>query len=643
MPRPPRLVTSGVCAIWQHSYCRFCDSLVSNYKAHEEPETYLRPVLGFDMASGEGLASSAYDGGRRALVGPDPELPYTASAALLDSLHAAGIEYIFANFGSDHAGIVEALARARALGRPLPTVITCPNEMVAMSAAHGYAQVTGRPQAVFVHVDCGTQALAGAMHNAAKGRIPVFVFAGTSPVTQSGELEGSRNEFIQWIQDVHDQRGGVRGYVRYDNEVRAAANIQLLVYRSLQFACSDPKGPVYLNAAREVLEGRVQPAAHPRSHWQPVAPAALPVEAAAALAAALSQAEAPLVVTSFAGRNTKAVGELVALCDRLGFGVLESAPNYVNFPHDNWLYQGNQWNEARQNEALRHADLVLVVDSDVPWIPAVSAPRADAKIFHIDVDPLKQQMPLWYIPAIRQYGADAETALRQINAALGQMEIDEEKVTQRHAQWRELHDLRRAELSHRERRGEGLTPEALTAAIRQRLDSCCVVINEGVSNYSTIFDHLAPTQPGTMFTSGGGSLGWNGGAAIGAKLANPDKTVVALTGDGSYMFSLPSTVHWMARRYATPFLTVIYNNGGWKSPKLSALAVHPEGYASRAPELDVSFEPQPDYGAIAAAAGGALALTAVTLDELDDRLERAFNTIRNEQRCVVLDVHLPRL
>src|SRR5665648_197811 len=121
---------------------------------------------------------------------------HTASTAFLEALNEAGVSYIFANWGSDHPAIVEALAAARAHGRPTPTVITCPNEMVALSAAHGYAQTTGRAQAVIVHVECGTQALAGAVHNAAKGRIPVLIFAGSSPSTQAGEMRGSRNEFI---------------------------------------------------------------------------------------------------------------------------------------------------------------------------------------------------------------------------------------------------------------------------------------------------------------------------------------------------------------------------------------------------------------------------------------------------------------
>ena len=88
------------------------------------------------------------------------------------------------------------MAEACATGRPVPAVVVCPNEMVALSAAHGHAQVSGQAQAVIVHVECGTQAMAGAVHNVAKGRIPVLIFAGASPFTQEGELPGSRNKFI---------------------------------------------------------------------------------------------------------------------------------------------------------------------------------------------------------------------------------------------------------------------------------------------------------------------------------------------------------------------------------------------------------------------------------------------------------------
>ncbi len=285
--------------------------------------------------------------------------------------------------------------------------------MVALSCAQGFAQLTGKPQAVLIHVDCGTQALAGAIHNAARCRVPVLILAGASPYTQEGELKGSRNEFIHWLQDTRDQRGIVRGYMKYDNELRTARNIKQMVNRALQIATSDPKGPVYLMAAREVFEEEIEPASVDSSRWQPIAPLALSEEGLGELVQSLVTAKRPLVVTSYLGRNPAAVGELVRLCERVGIGVIESVPTYMNFPADHACYTGQQGNERVQNAALADADLVLVLDCDVPWIPLFNRPSDAAKIVHIDVDPIKEAMPLWYIPAAQVFRADCATALRQ--------------------------------------------------------------------------------------------------------------------------------------------------------------------------------------------------------------------------------------
>jgi acetolactate synthase-1/2/3 large subunit len=217
---------------------------------------------------------------------------YTTSTAFLEALAEAGITYVFANLGSDHPGIIEAMAQARAEGRDgeLPKLIVCPHEMVALSAAHAYALVSGQPSALIVHVDGGTQNMGGAISNAAAGRAPVLVFAGTSPYTLRGELPGTRNEFIHWIQDVRDQRGIMRGYVKYDNEIRTGKNAKQLVHRALQIANSEPKGPVYLTGPREVMEEPLQPHAVDPAAYRPVEPAALTAEVAGEIAAALAAA-----------------------------------------------------------------------------------------------------------------------------------------------------------------------------------------------------------------------------------------------------------------------------------------------------------------------------------------------------------------
>ncbi len=569
---------------------------------------------------------------------------YSASAAMLEALQEAGVSYIFANFGSDHPALLEAIAEARSEGRPIPAVITCPSEMVAMTCAHGYAQLTGRAQAVVVHVDCGTQSLGGAVHNAAKARIPAFVFAGLSPATQEGEATGSRNEFIQWIQDVPDQRGIVRQYMKYDNEFRSPHNVKQIVHRSLQIAHSDPKGPVYLVGAREIMEAEAKRVASDVADWPPIAPVALSEAAVTNLIAAIQKAARPLIVTSYVGRNPAAVTELVRFCGRLGVGVLESVPSAVNFPHSDPLYQGNHWNHPFQNRALKEADFVLVVDSDVPWIPTVSRPSDGAAIAIIDVDPLKESTPLWSIKAQQCYRADAATAFAQLNVRLDRIAIDGEAAERRRRHYAARHRERKAALDRLEAPDQDVvTPEYLTACVRRQVGLEAIVLNEGITNYPAICDHMARERPGTMFASGGGSLGWTGGAAIGMKLAAPDKTFVALTGDGSYMFSAPSAVHWMARRYQTPFLQIIYNNRGWKAPKFSALALHPDGFASRASDLDLSFDPPPDYSGIAAAAGGAFARIVKRPQEVEAAIAEGLRVVTEEQRCAVIDVWLSHL
>jgi acetolactate synthase I/II/III large subunit len=127
---------------------------------------------------------------------------YTASAAFIDTLITAGVKYLFVNLGTDHPGLVEVFAHASLnQRRNFPRVLTCPNEMVALTVAHSYAQITGECQAVLLHVETGTLAMAGALHNAAKSRVPVLVWAGASPSTIEGEVLGGRTEFIQFQQE----------------------------------------------------------------------------------------------------------------------------------------------------------------------------------------------------------------------------------------------------------------------------------------------------------------------------------------------------------------------------------------------------------------------------------------------------------
>jgi acetolactate synthase-1/2/3 large subunit len=570
---------------------------------------------------------------------------YTTSSAFLEALAEAGIAYIFANLGSDHPGIIEALAQAKAEGRDgeLPTLIICPHETVALSAAHAYAMVTGEPQAVIVHADSGTQNVGGMVSNALRGRVPVLVFAGTVPFTQDGELPGSRTEFIQWIQDVRDQRGILRNYVKYDNDIRTGRNVKQLVQRALQIARSEPAGPVYLTGAREVMEERIEPYAVDPARYGPIAPAALTAEVTAEIATALAGARHPLIVTSYLGRDPSAVASLVALAELLAIPVVEAMAYHVNFPDDHPLHAGFQYHSVGQNPVLAEADVILVLDSDVPWIPSVNRPSDDAAVYYVDIDPLKSQIQLWDVPARRFAAANSKVAVEQIAAFVQHNDLLERgQIEERRAAAAARHQRTREERAAAEQPRDGvITAEYLTACVRRLLEGeDAIVLTEVVTSSKAVAEHLRPSRPGSVLHHGGGALGWSGGAAAGAKLAAPDRTVVSLVGDGSFLFSVPSSALWVQRRYDAPALTIIYDNSGWQGPKFSTLAVHPDGIAAATGEFPVSLAPVVDLPRVALAAGAGFGATVTSPDDLPQVLKDALATVQ-AGRSAVVSVRLP--
>ncbi len=185
-----------------------------------------------------------------------------------------------------------------------------------------------------------------------------------------------------------------------------------------------------------------------------------------------------------------------------------------------------------------------------------------------------------------------------------------------------------------------ITPAYLTACVRELLTGeDALVLTEAITNFQVVAEHLRPDRPGSLIGSGGGSLGWAGGGAVGAKLAAPDRTVVCLVGDGSFLFGVPSAAQWTARRYQAPALTVILNNGGWQAPKQSTLALHPHGAAASADDFHVSFSPLADLAGIARAAGGAHGATVTDPGELPYALKVALAAVHGGQSAV-LDVRV---
>ncbi len=478
------------------------------------------------------------------------------------------------NLGSDHPSFLEAMMHAQANKTPFPRIITCPNEMVALSMADGYARVTNKPQCVIVHVDVGTSGMGAAIHNACMGRAPVLIFAGLSPITQDGEMRGSRTEFIHWLQDVPDQKQIVAQYCRYTAEIKTGKNIKQMVNRALQFATSDPKGPVYLMGAREIMEEELDPYDLDQDHWGSIGASALPISALEGIADLLVNAAEPLIITGYSGRNHKAVAALVRLADTVkGIRVLDTGGCDMCFPADHPAWLGFRFSG---HEAIKTADVILVIDCDVPFIKTQCSPMKSAKMIHIDSDPLKTTMPLHYIPATQRYRVGSETALTQLVDFITQHPTYSKTITSDPftARWNKLRDSHKTRIEELDLAAQPLHDDAIGAQhlvrlIRNLCPDDTIFAIEAVTNTINVADQIRATRPGQWVNCGAGGLGWSGGAALGIKMASEDgegagkgKMVVQIVGDGSYLFSVPSSVYWISARYKIPILTIVLSNKG---------------------------------------------------------------------------------
>lgn len=523
--------------------------------------------------------------------------------------------------------------------------------------ADGYARVSGKPQAVVVHVDVGTQALGQGVHNASVGRVPVFIFAGLCPFTESGELTGSRTEYMHWLQEAPDQKAIVRQYCRYTGEVRTGLNVKQTVGRALQFASSTPKGPVYVAAAREVLAEEVLPYKLPQDQWGPIGPSALPSDAVRDICTALVQAARPLIITGYSGRDRRTPDLLVALADLIpGIRVHDTGGSDMCFPASHIASEGFS---LSQHEITKDADVLFLLDCDVPWIPSRNAPPEDAKIYHVDCDPLNQQIPVSFFPAHGRWKADSFTALMQLvdhlksDATLTAALRDPKYSSRRNAR-ADVHKARLAHIAAQPRldAGEMLDVHNVSSILKSSLPDSTTFVVEAVTASMILHDHLQPSRPGSWINCGGTGIGWSNGAALGVQMALADLAgesgsrpdlVCHVVGDGSFMCAAPSSALWVASKYEIPVLTVVLNNGGmsnplpneyfsslqlppfpvpgfsltdalhilsgfsgWKAPRNSTRLVYPEGLNTTASddEMNVSFRPTPNYAALAEAAAG---------------------------------------
>jgi acetolactate synthase-1/2/3 large subunit len=400
---------------------------------------------------------------------------------------------------------------------------------------------------------------------------------------------------------MFDQAGMVREHVKWDYELRSGTQIESVLDRALAIARSEPAGPVYLTLPREVMD---QPTkiSQQRSTQAPARPGSPDLQEVGRIAQVLAQAQRPLIITSRSGQDPEAVPLLAELAERWAWPVVEFRPRYLSLPSQHPLHGGFEvqpW--------LAEADAILVLDSDVPWIPSQGEPPQQVPVMHVGSDPLYSRYPTRGFRADCCLQARPAAFLKALALALTTEMIDPQAVARRRLHAADMARTRRQHLlqliqTGRERQPMGMA--AVSHALGQALAaqaSSYMVINE----YSLVPAALQLGEPGSYFGSSPvGGLGWGVPAALGAKLARPDALVVAGVGDGSYSFSNPLACHHAAAMHDLPILTLVLNNGGYGAVERATVAMYPHGRAVAKGIPLVSLQPMPRFEDVIKACGG---------------------------------------
>ena len=554
----------------------------------------------------------------------------------LEGLTEIGIDYLFCNFGTDHAPIIDEMAHRRRRGEPMPGVVRCPHENTATHMAAGYAMVTGRGQGVLVHVDVGTANSANGIHNIFRSRLPVLLMAGKAPYTVNDELVGSRDTYVHFIQEPFDQASLVRPYLKWEWTLPSGVVVKEALRRAHSVMQSEPRGPVYLMMQRETLTqhwGADEIRRYPADQFAASSGGSADPKLVRMLVDKLLAAEQPILITGYGGRHAHVSQAIDALAQFAGVAVYE-ANMTNNISHTSPCFVG-----FSPDKAVPQADVGLLVDVDVPWFP--SNVQTNEKTFwaHIDIDLLKPGSPMWSFPGNVRMQGDSGHILEQVLEELKARATPKfkEAVAARMTRIKAMCEERRAhaaKLAAEKGRPGAINPHYLMAELGKRIAAEDMIFNEAITNAAPVLLQIPRPLPNTTIRAGGGGLGWSGGAALGAKLAAPERMMVQICGDGGFYFNNPTSVFAVSHQYKLPILTIVLDNTGWNAVKQSTLRVYPEGEAKTTNSFESELAPDVHFSKVAEGFG-AYAEELTDPAEAPAALERCIKAVQGGRAALL--------
>jgi acetolactate synthase-1/2/3 large subunit len=543
--------------------------------------------------------------------------------AFIEVLNTYGVENVFFNPGIDNVPMLETIAKYRSSGRPAPRSILCLDEFVAMTAAHGNYMATGKPQVVSVHSELGTLQIGGSLHNAQWGKVPVVLYTESLGPPQR----------TNWRGEPFEQGTMVRNFVKWDHQLGADEDIRDAFHEAFRISVTEPYGPVYLTLQREDLWSRKNNLPARKIPGPVVTPLPATNENALRLAAdILLNAENPLIITGHSGRNIETPPLLVKLAELLAARV-QSSDVRMNFPNTHPMSVRTPPDMGRSNPILTAADVLMVIDYDMPYAAPPITPNPAAKIIHIDIDFAKKGVPLWERRPEISVNADSNIAISKLIDILTE-KISPEKKQQLKERFRKIeieHNKINEDwrvLAMKQSENKPITANWLSHCIDEVIDENTVIVNQTISPSMIVAHQVRRTRPGTLLSCAGGCIGWAPGAALGAKLALPDKTVISLMGDGAFIYGCPEASLWSAGFYKAPYLAVIFNNSGYGAIK----GLFRENYDVE--NMGADIPTPPDYAKIAQACN-AYGRTVEDPTEVIPALKEALGQVRKGQPAVL--------
>jgi benzoylformate decarboxylase len=481
--------------------------------------------------------------------------------AFLELLRQQGVEIVFGNPGTTELQLMDAFAVENDIRYVLGL-----QEAALMAMADGYAQASGKLAVINLHAAPGLGNAMGMLYDAMKANAPVLVTAGQQ------DLEFVIEEPVL----VTDLPTLARPFVKWAAEVQRLEDLPRLVHRAAKMALAPPMGPVFLSLPGDVLKAEADldllmpTRVGPRIRGD--------ADAVAAAADLLAKAERPVIMAGDAVAQSDALAELAALAETVGAPVyVEFVPNSASFPSSHPLYRGAVTrSQAGVREMLDRHDLLFSVGGDMfSWsLPSKVQPMPPGlPLIHLDTDP-------WQIgknyPANVGIFGDPKATLPDITAAV-RARMTAGAKTSAAARLKTTSEAAKNErdaLVAKARSLAGKTPVqpiALLEAIGAMLPKNAVVLEEILSSAPGTRSLIQSDDAQSFFGLRGGGIGWSLPAAIGVKLALPDRPVVSLTGDGSALYTAQAL--WTAAHSRVPVTWVIFNNTSYRILKQRVVAM----------------------------------------------------------------------